>query len=641
MRRPYEDAPRLPEGDRIDVRSIVHGEWVELEVGPGRGWFLVERAQVEPRAALVGLEVRRKWAAVVDGRLAARGLGARARVFAEDAGIALPRFQPDATVRRIFVHFPDPWWKKRHRKRLVVQERFVQEVARLLEPDGDLFVQTDVEERAQAYEDLVSLDARFVPSGDGPTSPRLADNPYEARSPRERRAIADGLPVHRLRWRRAGSLVALTAVLAFASSASADSPITKGPYLTGLSDTSVDVRFELEPPQPATLAVKPLGGPADGGAPWRLIESHEVSEMRVLRVAALSPATHYAFEIRAGRAVLGSGDFTTAIRADSEAPVTFLLYGDDRTDSAAHAAIVRAMAGVPSDFLVNTGDLVEDGARASDWQSFFDVEAPLLRRRALFVAIGNHELYDDSAGANFAKYFGFVDAATGMPNLYGTARIGRVRFFFLNSQHDWASGDEHDWLLRELQHADGETDLKWRIAVTHHGPWSVGPHGPNPALVQAHVPDLLREHKVDLIFSGHDHIYDRGDAGGIKYVVSGGGGAPLYRVLGNDLTMRKAEASYHFVQVTAAADAIRIEARRVDGTVLDRCGFGKGLPWDCDPLVAAVEKEAVTPPAPTVTPPSPRCGCDVPGAGGSGGGFVLALALGAFGRRRSRVRPVG
>jgi tRNA (guanine-N7-)-methyltransferase len=214
MLRPYHDAPRLPEGDRIEIRSLARDatgasvasfvgvEWVEIELGPGRGWFLVERAEAEPRAALVGLEIRRKWAAIVDGRLAARGLGGRARVFAEDARIALPRMSPDRSVRRFFVHFPDPWWKKRHAKRLLVQGNFLDDIARLLEPAGELFVQTDVEERAAGYEELVAVDARFVPEGDREGSPRMAENPYIARSPRERRAIADGLPVHRMRWKR-------------------------------------------------------------------------------------------------------------------------------------------------------------------------------------------------------------------------------------------------------------------------------------------------------------------------------------------------------------------------------------------------------------------------------------------------------
>jgi tRNA (guanine-N7-)-methyltransferase len=203
--RPYADAPRLPEGDRVDLRSLAQGDWMEVEIGPGRGWFLVERAAAEPRAALVGLEIRRKWAAVVDARLARRGLAHRARVFAADARDALPRLGPDASVRRVFVSFPDPWWKKRHQKRLVLRDDFLDQVARLLEPAGELFVQTDVEERATWYETLVGGDPRFASAGDRPGSPRVADHGYGARSPRERRAIADGLPVVRMRWTRAAS----------------------------------------------------------------------------------------------------------------------------------------------------------------------------------------------------------------------------------------------------------------------------------------------------------------------------------------------------------------------------------------------------------------------------------------------------
>ena len=200
--RPYEDAPRLPEGDAIDARSLVQGEWLELEVGPGRGGFVHERLEAEPRCGLVGLEVRRKWAAIVDGRIAKRGFASRGRVFAEDAKGALPRLGPEGAFQRAFLHFPDPWWKKRHQKRLVMGDVFLAEVARLVAPGGELFVQTDVEERAAQYEAQVLACAWFEPAGDAPGSPRIVENPYGARSPRERRAIADGLPVYRMLFRR-------------------------------------------------------------------------------------------------------------------------------------------------------------------------------------------------------------------------------------------------------------------------------------------------------------------------------------------------------------------------------------------------------------------------------------------------------
>jgi len=66
---PYDHAPRLPSADHVDVRELVRGQSWELEVGPGRGGFLFERAEAEPTCGLVGLEVRRKWATIVDGRI--------------------------------------------------------------------------------------------------------------------------------------------------------------------------------------------------------------------------------------------------------------------------------------------------------------------------------------------------------------------------------------------------------------------------------------------------------------------------------------------------------------------------------------------------------------------------------------------
>ncbi len=200
---PYAHAPRLPEGDEVDLRLLGAGEWIELEVGPGpKAGFLLERAAAAPEALLVGLEIRRKWATVGDERLAKHGFGKHARVFCEDARIALPRLRPDGGVKRVFLHFPDPWWKKRHQKRLVMGDVFLTEVARLLQPGGELFIQTDVEERAELYAKVVGECDGFVPAGDVEGSPIVAANPYDARSPREHRAIADGLPVHRMTWRR-------------------------------------------------------------------------------------------------------------------------------------------------------------------------------------------------------------------------------------------------------------------------------------------------------------------------------------------------------------------------------------------------------------------------------------------------------
>lgn len=199
----YTDAPKLPAGEDIDPQALVPGGDgpVEIEIGPGRGGFLVERLEAVPRARMIGLEIRLKWASIVDRRLGERGFGARGRVFAEDARSALRRFR-SGTVGSVYLHFPDPWWKKRQRKRLVASVDLLREIARLLVPGGELFFQSDVAERAEQFDALVlSEPLLFQPWGE---TAYVADNPYGARSPRERRAVLDGLPIVRLRYRRAG-----------------------------------------------------------------------------------------------------------------------------------------------------------------------------------------------------------------------------------------------------------------------------------------------------------------------------------------------------------------------------------------------------------------------------------------------------
>jgi hypothetical protein len=398
--------------------------------------------------------------------------------------------------------------------------------------------------------------------------------------------------------------------------------IAKGPYLTALSDSSVDVRFELDGPALATLDIAREG--SQPRPPPRSFQDTAGAALHTFHATGLEPDAQYSYVVRVADAAVAKGRFTTASKPDSGATVTFLVYGDNRSDPASHLALVRALASTSSDFLVNTGDLVEDGASATDWQSFFDTEASLLCEHPIFACIGNHELYNDAAGANFARYFGFVDANL-QPHPYGTVRIAGVRFFFLSGSRDWSSGEERRWVEGALAAADNEAGVTWRIAVVHHGPWSSGPHGPNASLVNARIPELLAAHKVDLVLSGHDHIYERGDAGTIKYIVSGGGGAPLYPLGPATATTRKAEAAHHFVEVVAKPDGIGIVAHREDGSIMDRCGFAKNGPWDCDRTQAVAkappaEAVASLPPSGGV-PSSDRsfwgCGCQTPGHGAS------------------------
>lgn len=202
---PYANPPRLaPDEGDVDLDVFLGADGpLELVIGPGRGAFVVERSDEAPEARILGMEIRRKWAQRVDERLERLGKHPRVRVVCEDAKLALPRIVPDGLLARVFIHFPDPWWKKRHQKRLVVVDPLIAQLVRLLADDAELFLQTDVPERADDYRARLDGFSELVPDGDVADSPVIETNPYRARSNRERRADQDGLPVYRMRYRRA------------------------------------------------------------------------------------------------------------------------------------------------------------------------------------------------------------------------------------------------------------------------------------------------------------------------------------------------------------------------------------------------------------------------------------------------------
>ncbi|MEO8874208.1 MAG: metallophosphoesterase family protein [Polyangiaceae bacterium] len=414
--------------------------------------------------------------------------------------------------------------------------------------------------------------------------------------------------------------------------------------------TETQIRIELSPATPVSVDIFSLADAGQGGASVAHAESPN-GEMHSLRVVGLTPATTYRYVVTAGHENT-EGKFTTAPADDSKVPFSFLVYGDDRTDDDAHAAVIRQMKQIPSDFLVNTGDLVENGASLQLWQRFFEIERDLLHDRCLFTAVGNHELHEES-GANFLRFFGDDDpTVTGVRKLYRTIRWENTRFFFLNGMDAFASSDERKWLDAQLAKADAEPNLTWRVVVLHQGVWSSGPHGDNPRLWQSGVVDLFRAHKIDLVLSGHDHIYERGDADGMKYVVSGGGGAPLYAIGKKLKTTRKAESTFHFIETKIDGDKLAMTVRRGDGSLLENCGFVKGGGWDCDgpkKLASAASAKsddvgAVDAKSSQNTESSSRsrssdskCGCDLPGRSGVGSGAALLLAFGVpLLRRRKR-----
>lgn len=129
---------------------------VEIEVGSGKGLFLANAAARRPDRSFVGLEVSRKYAREAAARIAKAGL-TNVKLMRGDARIFFDRLVLPASVETIHVYFPDPWWKRRHRKRRIFNDWFVDRVIVSLVSRGELRLATDVSEY---YESIIKLIAR-------------------------------------------------------------------------------------------------------------------------------------------------------------------------------------------------------------------------------------------------------------------------------------------------------------------------------------------------------------------------------------------------------------------------------------------------------------------------------------------------
>lgn len=145
----------------LDWRAVLGNDNpVELEVGFGKGLFLLSASQAHPEVNFVGVEIARKYQLFTATRIAKRGLR-NVRVACADARIFMRDCIGSKSLRAVHIYFPDPWWKKRHMKRRVFTAEFVAECSRVLKVGGHLHAVTDVQEYFEEMTRLVGEQPSF------------------------------------------------------------------------------------------------------------------------------------------------------------------------------------------------------------------------------------------------------------------------------------------------------------------------------------------------------------------------------------------------------------------------------------------------------------------------------------------------
>ncbi|HYN35377.1 MAG TPA: metallophosphoesterase [Actinomycetota bacterium] len=251
---------------------------------------------------------------------------------------------------------------------------------------------------------------------------------------------------------------------------------------------------------------------------------------------------------------------------DASADLSFAAIGDFGNGSLEQLSVAARMCSWrkdhPFDLVVTTGDnIYPDGSPEQFEANFFEPYKCLFDAGVEWRAsLGNHD-WATEEGAPVLD-----EPAFGMPDENYVVRESGVRFVIANS-----NAMDRQWLRSALPAEPGD---RWTIVVFHHPVFSPGLHGSFPAF--ADLPEIFEEYGVDLVLNGHDHIYARIEkTGGIRYVVTGGGGSHLYPCLPSPAT-EVCELEFHFLYVTANDKEIRVTAVPANGKPFDRFAT-KGL----------------------------------------------------------------
>ncbi|ADV61449.1 tRNA (guanine-N(7)-)-methyltransferase [Isosphaera pallida ATCC 43644] len=170
---------------------------VELEVGCGKGLFLANESTRRPDVRFLGVEISKKYALRARERMAKHRLS-QVRILAGDAVALLGRCLPPRCLQAVHIYFPDPWWKKKHRKRRIFTPWFVGRVAELLQPEGQLRFASDVADYFAVMMALTAASGRFDPL---PTPPEtIPQHDLDYLTNFERKFRIEGRPIQRAAW---------------------------------------------------------------------------------------------------------------------------------------------------------------------------------------------------------------------------------------------------------------------------------------------------------------------------------------------------------------------------------------------------------------------------------------------------------
>jgi Calcineurin-like phosphoesterase/Purple acid Phosphatase, N-terminal domain/IPT/TIG domain len=318
-------------------------------------------------------------------------------------------------------------------------------------------------------------------------------------------------------------------------------------------------------------------------------------------ITGLAPNTDYVYGVSVdGQDIPTAGK--ASFRTAGPGPFSFIVLGDSGWGGPDQASIAQRLAAEKPTMVVHTGDLVYMVGTYETYQrNYFNFYESMMGSVPFFPCPGNHD-YD------VANAFPYL-AIHAVPN-EGVPTADRGRYY----SYDWGnvhfvSIDAHQSLERAVN-SNGpmlrwlENDLRstrqfWRIAYFHYPPFASGQNTNDiqSLWVRQYVVPILEKYGVQVVFSGHEHSYQRNYAirkstivdpsVGTNYITSGGGGAFLYSVAEIGL-VAFAKSAYHYVRAEVQGTRILFRSIRQDGVELESFSIAPTPAFSDDPKVTPV-----------------------------------------------------
>lgn len=299
--------------------------------------------------------------------------------------------------------------------------------------------------------------------------------------------------------------------------------LTRGPYLQMATPHSIHIRWRTGEPSTSVVRFGEGGGKLERSARAQ----GKTTEHDVL-VDGLEPARAYTYRVGTTSTSWEGGGpygFRTPPAVGKAVPTRVLILGDSGTgDDGARevreAYEYYAKSHGPADVWLMLGDNAYYFGTDDEYQEgVFEMYPSLLRRRALWPALGNHDARtadsDDQSGPYYDIFTLPTDGQAGgvasHTEAYYSFDYANIHFVCLDSADSdlSADGPMAQWLRRDLE-ATGQT---WRVVFFHHPPYSKGSHdsddGERMTAMRQNFAPILEEYGVDLVFSGHSHDYER------------------------------------------------------------------------------------------------------------------------------------